>query len=117
VCPDADLPDGQTATLTIDGFPFLSGVHSFRASCTIANHCTIVLADTDPDALLAASAWYQQAETGVPQARRDFTIRVVDAGATQGTYFVSNGIPSAFLVDADHWQLTLTSERLQPVRG
>jgi hypothetical protein len=113
VCPDADLADGESVKLILDGFSFLENVHTFRASCTTADSCTIILADQGA-APLSVSAWYQTAASGDPTARRDFTLVVVDAGDDPiSKFFVHRGTPSALLYDGDHWQLTLTAEVLQ----
>ena len=109
ISPAADLASGERMVLYIDGYAVFSSVHSFRAWCTPSNGCTIILADTSP-LPPEASSWYQAAAT------RSFKLTVFDAtGTPQRAYFVNNGKPSAFLLDGDHWQLTLMAEAIQQV--
>jgi hypothetical protein len=101
-----------------DGHPLISNVPTFRVSCTVANGCTIVLTSSDTADLPAINQWYQQAVQGIATARRTVTLRVVDAGSNPlSSYVAELATPSALLLDADHWQLTLTSERVLPVQG
>lgn len=115
VCPDADLPDGETVTITIDGIPVLQGMHRFRAYCTTADRCKITVAD-EGSAPVFASTWYQAAAQGDPTARKDFTLAVVDASSHPiSTFFVRTGVASSLLFDGADWQLTLSADALQPV--
>jgi hypothetical protein len=117
LCPDSDLPSGQTMTLTIDGFEFLE-VSRYRINCTTNDGsptCQLVLAGTASGSV-DVDNWYASATREDPTARRDFTLVVRDAsGATLRRFFVRHGLPTALLNQGGSYQLTLSAEAVEKI--
>jgi hypothetical protein len=115
LCPDADLPSGESVSLTIDGVEFLQ-VSRYRINCETNNgspSCELVLTGT-ASASVNVDNWYLAAAQGQPTARRDFTVAVRDAsGTTLRRFFVVNGRPTALLNQGDSYQLTLSADSIQ----
>jgi hypothetical protein len=117
LCPEADLPDGETLSLSdVDAGEILR-VSTFRIDCTASDPsgstCELVLSGTPGSGSLSADAWYQQAVRGVPTARKDLVLVISDASGTKLRTFVVNGArPSALLNEGGEYQLTLKAENV-----
>src|SRR5215218_7209595 len=95
LCPDADLPSGQTLHLTIDGVDILQ-VSRYRINCTTNNGsptCELVLTGTALRTL-DADRWYDSAALDQPTATKNFslTVRGASGEAIYG-FAVTRGRP------------------------
>src|SRR3954453_11277207 len=115
--PDADLPNGQTMILAIDGYE-LFRVSRYRINCTTggtAPTCELVLvgAATGPTAV---DAWYASAAADLEPATKSFTLTVQDSSDTPvRKFFVNKGRPTALLNQGDSYQFTLVAESVKKV--
>lgn len=119
LCPDADLPSGQTLSVTSSGFEILAGVSSYRINCTTSGSpptaCELVLTGA-ASASLEVDAWYEAAALGQPSATRSFTLTIFDSSSKPiRKFFVTDGRPTALLHQGDRRQITFKSEHVQRV--
>jgi hypothetical protein len=116
LCPDADLPSGQSLVLSIDGVE-IQRVSTYRINCTTsAGTCELVLSGAAGSESSNVDAWYQSAAQGDPTATRNFTLAVSDSsGTTIRRFFATNGRPTALLNQGDRFQLTFKADNIRQI--
>ena len=97
LCGDADLPSGQTATLTAAGSSPLVAT-AYRTSCLAAS-CVVLLAGTTP--ATQASAFFANA------GQRDMVLSV---SAPVRRFDLDNAQRMSLTTQTDRWQLALTAQ-------
>jgi hypothetical protein len=118
LCPDADLPNGQTVAVSIDGFEVLR-VSTYRSNCTTSTDaahltestCELVFTGTGSPSS-TVDGWYQAAAQGnLGAARKSLSLVVSDSSDTAvRRFFVESAMPTALLYQGDRYQLTLKAD-------
>jgi hypothetical protein len=119
LCPDADLPNGQAAVVSIDGVEILR-VSTYRSNCTTStdtsrlteSSCELVFTGPAGSASAAVDSWYQTAaQGGGAAARKSFSLVVSDSSGTAiRRFFVESALPTALLNQGDRYQFTLKAD-------
>ena len=114
---DADLPNGDTLVVSIDGFEVFRPT-AYRINCTTSpsapGPCELVFAGAPGQfAPAEVASWYQTAAND-PTAARSFSVLISDSsGTTIRKYFVSKALPTALLNAGGRYQITLQAPSVQ----
>ena len=112
LCPGDELPAGSTVQLAIEG-AILEFDPAYRARCTTTTTppCSLTLRGADPPPV-DVEDWFEEAQAGIPTARRDGVLTVTPAGRTALSYIAVNAEPTALAHHGGQYTLSLEAEVL-----